>query len=88
MENERYERGLKKLEEVDGSHGMDLVRTLSQKVPDLARYLVEYPFGDIYSRPGLSLRDRELGYCGGTGGFGDTRSRNWKCTSGRLSTWG
>ncbi len=60
MENERYERGLKKLEEVDGRHGMDLVRTLSQKVPDLARYLVEYPFGDIYSRPGLSLRDREL----------------------------
>ncbi len=60
MNNERYERGLKKLEEVDGRHGTDLVRNLSQKAPDLARYLVEYPFGDIYSRPGLSLRDREL----------------------------
>lgn len=60
MDNERYERGLKKLEEVDGQHGLDVVANLAKKAPDLARYLVEYPFGDIYSRPGLSLRDREL----------------------------
>ena len=27
---------------------------------DLGRYIVEFAFGDVYSRPGLSLRDREL----------------------------
>lgn len=27
---------------------------------DLGRYIVEFAFGDIYSREGLSLRDREL----------------------------
>ena len=28
--------------------------------PDLGRYIVEYSFGDVYSRPGLSLWEREL----------------------------
>lgn len=27
---------------------------------DLGRYIVEFAFGDVYSREGLSLRDREL----------------------------
>jgi 4-carboxymuconolactone decarboxylase len=26
----------------------------------MGRYIVEFAFGDIYSRPGLSLRDREI----------------------------
>ena len=36
------------------------VATVAAICPDLARILVEFPFGDIYSRPGLSLRDREV----------------------------
>lgn len=28
--------------------------------PDFADYLLEFPFGDIYARPGLDLRSREL----------------------------
>ena len=28
--------------------------------PDLARYMIEFPFGDIYTRPGLDLRSREV----------------------------
>jgi 4-carboxymuconolactone decarboxylase len=31
-----------------------------QVVPDFARYLVEFPFGDIYARKALGLREREL----------------------------
>jgi len=52
----RYERGLAKLAEVDGAAGADIVAPLG----DLGRYVVEFAFGDIYSRDGLSLRDREL----------------------------
>ena len=29
-------------------------------VGELGRYLVEFVFGDIYSRPGLSVREREV----------------------------
>ena len=28
--------------------------------PDLARYTIEFPFGDIYQRPDLDLKDREI----------------------------
>ncbi len=28
--------------------------------PDLAKYTIEFPFGDIYQRPGLDLKSREI----------------------------
>ncbi len=52
----RFEQGKAKLSEIDGSAGEDVVAPLG----DLGRYIVEFAFGDIYSRPGLSLRDREI----------------------------
>ncbi len=55
-ENERYQRGLAKLAEVDGRAGEEIVAPLG----DLGRYIVEFAFGDIYSRDGLNLRDREI----------------------------
>jgi len=56
----RYEAGLQMLEQVDGQAGLDVVERLSTAFPEFARYLVEFPFGDIYSRPGLGLIEREI----------------------------
>ncbi|TFW11302.1 carboxymuconolactone decarboxylase family protein [Massilia arenosa] len=58
--NERYERGLAKLIEIDGEKGRQVVDSLRDIAPDFGRMIVEFPFGDIYSRPGLDLRTREL----------------------------
>ncbi len=58
--SERYERGLKKLEEIDGQQGKKVVESLADIAPDFATYLIEFPFGEIYSRPKLDLRTREL----------------------------
>lgn len=60
MNDEKYKRGLKRFIEVDGKGGEKAVRDLEGLVPEIGRYLVEYPFGDIYSRPGLDLKIREL----------------------------
>jgi 4-carboxymuconolactone decarboxylase len=60
MENERYARGLDKLNEIDGDQGEQVIESLVEISPDFARYLIEFPFGDIYSRPGLDLKSREL----------------------------
>ncbi|MDK9692209.1 carboxymuconolactone decarboxylase family protein [Azospira sp. APE16] len=60
MQNERYARGLAKLQEIDGQAGEKVVASLAGIAPDFARYLIEFPFGDIYSRPGLDLRSREI----------------------------
>jgi 4-carboxymuconolactone decarboxylase len=56
----RFERGIKALDAIDGAGGQAVVESLNDIAPDFARYLVEFPFGDIYSRPGLDLRSREV----------------------------
>lgn len=58
--NPRYHRGLEKLREIDGQAGERVIASLADIAPDFARYLVEFPFGDIYSRPELDLRSREI----------------------------
>ena len=60
MDNERYLRGWEKLKEIDGQAGENVVESLRDIAPDFARLLIEFPFGDIYSRPGLDLKTREL----------------------------
>jgi 4-carboxymuconolactone decarboxylase len=43
-----------------GAEGERLLGKLRAVSPDMARLFVAYPFGEIYSRPGLDLRTREL----------------------------
>ena len=57
---DRYQRGWQKLAEVDGQAGEHVIASLKDIAPDLARYIIEFPFGDIYSRPGLDLKSREI----------------------------
>ena len=56
----RWERGKRALAEIDGETGQNVVAALADIAPDFATYLIEFPFGDIYSRPGLGPRDREI----------------------------
>ncbi|WP_342131637.1 carboxymuconolactone decarboxylase family protein [Hydrogenophaga sp. OTU3427] len=56
----RYERGFAKLREIDGEAGERVVQSLADIAPDFARYLIEFPLGDVYSRPGLDLKSREI----------------------------
>ena len=36
------------------------MESLKDIAPDLARYVIEFAFGDVYSRPGLDLKSREI----------------------------
>jgi len=60
MQPNRYEQGLAKLREIDGEAGQRVVDCLADIAPDFARYLIEFPFGDIYSRPGLDLKSHKI----------------------------
>ncbi|HCJ6376304.1 carboxymuconolactone decarboxylase family protein [Citrobacter sp. RHBSTW-00671] len=60
MNSERFMTGQLMLQKVDGKGGDAVVESLQDIAPDFARYLIEFPFGDIYSRPGLDLRSREI----------------------------
>ena len=55
-DDDRYERGRARFLEVHDEKALRAVEGLG----DLGRSIVEYVYGDIYLRPGLSLRDREL----------------------------
>lgn len=58
--DDRYVRGQRALAEIDGAAGQAVIDALADIAPDFARYVLEFPFGDIYTRPGLDLRSREI----------------------------
>lgn len=57
---DRYTRGWSKLKEIDGEVGERVIAALAPIAPDFGRLLVEFGFGDIYSRPQLDLKSREI----------------------------
>lgn len=60
MTEERYEKGLETLKGISG-HAAERINNLLKDIcPDMARFVVEFPYGDIYSRPGLDIKTREL----------------------------
>ena len=60
LENDKFLRGTLALAAINGNAGEKVISALADIAPDFARYLIEFPFGDIYSRPGLDLRAREI----------------------------
>jgi len=56
----RAERGRRLLNEIDGAAGEAVIAGLQDIAPAFAELLFEFPFGDIYAREALSLRDREI----------------------------
>ena len=60
MDKERYERGWEKLKQINADAGQKVLDSLRDIAPDFANYVLEFPFGDIYSRPGLDLKSREI----------------------------
>jgi len=57
---QQYERGLKALRQIDGQAGQNVVDSLADISPELAHQVVAWAFGEMYSRPGLGPRDRQL----------------------------
>lgn len=60
MGDDRYERGWKRLQELAGDQGEKVIRGVGEVSPDLARYVVEFGYGDVYSRPALDDHARQL----------------------------
>lgn len=73
MTETRLQRGKRKLAEIDGAAGEAVVAALADIAPDFATYLLEFPFGDIYARPGLPLRDREIATIAALAAMGNAR---------------
>lgn len=66
MAEDLYQKGIKKIQELtkspdDNPTGfMDIGEGFKDIAPDLQKYVVEFAFGQIYSRPGISDKQRVL----------------------------
>lgn len=60
MSDERYRRGKDILEKYNPEGIARINESLKDIAPDMARYVVEFPYGDIYSHPGLDHKTREM----------------------------
>lgn len=51
---------MEQLKAIDGKGGENVIRSLDDIAPDLGKFIVEFAFGDIYTRQGLTTAEREL----------------------------
>lgn len=56
----RREHGLEVLARIDGSAGRAVVDSLADINPALGHHIAAFAFGDVYDRPGLDPRSRQL----------------------------
>lgn len=60
MENTRFIQGMEQLKVIDRKRGENVIKSLEDIAPDLGKFIVEFAFGDIYTRQGLTTAEREL----------------------------
>jgi len=66
LTNNRYEKGMEKLDELTLPEGgkrtghMDIGEGFKDVAPDLEKYVVEFAFGDIYARPGTDNQQKVI----------------------------
>lgn len=60
MTDDRYDRGMEVLREHFGPRADALIEKVRQASPDFAQINVQVPFGELYRRPGLDQKTREL----------------------------
>lgn len=70
---DRYAKGLKNLEKIHPEASKTLMNNLQDIAPDLGRFVVEFPYGDVYDRPGLDLKSREIATIAALTALGDTK---------------
>ena len=56
----RYEKGKKSLESIQNRSVEEIFRELDDIAPDLSRFVIDYPYSEIYTREELDLKTREI----------------------------
>ena len=60
MENTRFTQGMEQLKTIDGKGGENVIKSLEDIAPDLGKFIIEFAFGDIYTRERLTTEEREM----------------------------
>ena len=81
----RRRHGQSVLSKIDGHQGEAVIDSLADINPDLGHHVAAFAFGDIYDRPGLDARSRQLVTLGVLTALGDA-NRSSRSTSAPPST--
>ncbi len=57
---ESYQRGADVLEKIDPGALDRIIEMLQDISPEMAEWIVSFAYGDVWARPGLDLRTKEL----------------------------
>lgn len=55
-----YDKGIEILNKIANEENKEAIKGLAEIYPDLAEKVISFGFGEIYSRPNLDLRSREI----------------------------
>ena len=58
--NENYKRGEALLKEKRPDEFENLHKNFDDLSPDISRYVIEFAYGDVWSRPGVDLRTKAI----------------------------
>ena len=70
-----YRKGRRQLGRIHGSRGLRAIDSLSDLAPDLVRMIYEFPFAQLYTRPALDLKARQLGTVAALVAMGNARAQ-------------
>ena len=56
----RYEKGKKVIEEIQQRSLEEIFEAIDDIAPDMSRFVVEFPYSEIYTREEVDLKTREL----------------------------
>ncbi len=56
----RYEKGKKTIESIQNRPVEEIFAELEDIAPDLSRFVIEFPYSEIYTREELDLKTREI----------------------------
>ena len=59
-ETDRFQIGLEQFKEIDGEAVEKIINELKDVSPELGNFIIEYAYGDIYSRKELDLKSKEI----------------------------
>ena len=86
MQSERFKAGWKKLKEIDGEAGEKVIESLKDISPDLGTFIIEYAFGDVYTRDGLDLKSKEIAVVAALTAMGNAQPQLKVHINGALNT--
>ncbi|QNS41613.1 carboxymuconolactone decarboxylase family protein [Chryseobacterium manosquense] len=86
MQSERFKAGWQKLKEIDGEAGEKVIESLKDISPDLGTFIIEYAFGDVYTRDGLDLKSKEIAVVAALTAMGNAQPQLKVHINGALNT--